>query len=284
MVVSQAIAPQIGLMVSPADMAAERLREARRTGQGCAPVRDLIGATDIDTAYDVQMIQLRIALGHGRTLIGSKIGLTSKAVQAQFGVYEPDFGVLLDHMLIPQNQLIDRATLIAPRIEAEVVFHLDADLDNTEASEADVINASDWIAPAFEIVDSRIADWDITITDTIADNASAGLVVLGAERTPTRSFGLDGLASVEVRVCRDGEQISTGTGVTCMGNPAVAMAWLARERARRGSPLKSGELVLSGALGPMVGVDTDGRFTADFGDFGSVSTTFGSQLDKQDDL
>jgi 2-keto-4-pentenoate hydratase len=276
MVVSCLIAPHIDLVSTPAEIAAERLREARRTGKGCAPVRDLIGATDIDAAYDVQMIQVQTALGRGRELIGSKVGLTAAAVQAQFGVHQPDFGVLFDHMLVRQGEPIDRATLIAPRIEAEVVFHLDTDLINEEISEVDVILGSDWVAPAFEIVDSRIVDWDLTITDTIADNASSGLFVIGADRTPTRELGLDGLASLRMRMRQDGRQVSEGTGIACLGNPALATAWLARELTRRGMPLRKGDLVLSGALGPMVAVTTDCTFSADFGDFGTVSATFGT--------
>jgi len=263
-------------MVVPtqAPAAAERLRCARQERLGCAPVRDLIGIDDLDLAYEVQQIQVRAALDRGRRLIGRKIGLTSPAVQAQFGVHQPDFGVLFDHMWMQQGRAIDRATLIAPRIEAEIAFHLAEDLDGREVSASDVVAASDWVAPAFEIVDSRIANWDITITDTIADNASAGLFVLGEDRMDASQLGLAGLESVQVTVRRDGTEVSSGTGEACMGNPAFAMAWLANELAGRGTPLRSGDLVLSGALGPMVAVDRDCTFSADFGLFGAVRAIF----------
>jgi 2-keto-4-pentenoate hydratase len=234
--------------LDPVHAAEARLRAASCVHIACAPVRDLIGEDDQDAAYAVQALGIARRLTEGGRIVGRKIGLTSPPVQAQFGVHTPDYGVLLDDMVVADREPLDLARFLQPRVEAEVAFVLGRDLDSPTTHVADVLRATEFVLPAIEVVDSRIAGWDIRITDTIADNASSGAVALGT--TPRRLDGLD-LPAVGMRLDRDGEPVSTGSGAACLGSPVTAVAWLARAVARRGRPLRAGEVVLSGALGPM---------------------------------
>lgn len=226
-----------------------RLQQAIDSGIPCAPVRDLIGETDQDAAYDVQSRALARRIAAGRRVVGRKIGLTSPAVQQQLGVDSPDYGVLLDDMMFADREPIDLSRFLHAKVEAEVAFVLHSDLDSPTTHVADVLRATEFVLPAIEIVDSRIADWDIRITDTIADNASSGAVVLGT--TPRSLDGFD-LTELGMSLEVDGDVVSTGSGAACLGSPVIAVAWLARAVARRGNPLRAGEVILSGALGPMV--------------------------------
>ncbi|GAA1965349.1 2-keto-4-pentenoate hydratase [Agromyces allii] len=256
---------------SPAVRAAdERLRLAAASGTACAPVRDLIGDTDQDAAYAVQSLGIERRLADGRRIVGRKIGLTSPAVQAQFGVFSPDYGVLLDDMILGDREPLDLSRFLQPRVEAEVAFVLGRDLDSPTTHVADVIRATEFVLPAIEVVDSRIAGWDIRIADTIADNASSGAVVLGT--TPRSLDGLD-LTSVGMSLDRDGEPVSTGSGAACLGSPVIAVAWLARAVAGHGRPLRAGEIILSGALGPMVAASA-GVYRARLDGLGDVHADF----------
>lgn len=257
--------------MSPIDQAAKRLAEARRSGVACAPIRDLIGEISQDDAYAVQEKYLAAERAAGSRIVGRKIGLTSQAVQQQFGVAQPDFGVLFDHMIHGSSEPIDLGSLLQPRVEGEIAFVLSRDLDSPTTTVAEVLRATDYVLPAIEIVDSRIAGWDIRITDTIADNASSGAVVLGT--TPYSLTGLD-LGDVGMVLEHQGDPVSVGAGSACLGSPVNAVAWLAREVARRGSPLKAGEIVLSGALGPMVGVGGTGRYRMSLSGMGRVDAVF----------
>jgi 2-keto-4-pentenoate hydratase len=247
--------------------AADRLVAARTGTTPCAPVRDLLGDSDVDAAYAVQERLLERRLAAGERLVGRKIGLTSPAVQAQLGVTRPDFGPLLDTMVRADTEQVRRAEFLQPRVEGEVAFVLGADLDDPRSTVVDVLRATEFLLPAIEIVDSRIAGWDIAITDTIADDASAGAVVLGT--TPMSPRGLD-LTEVALALEHDGELVSSGVGAACLGSPVLAVAWLARECARRGRPLRAGDLVLSGALGPMAGLDRSGCYRAELSGLGHV--------------
>lgn len=251
--------------------AATRIQNAYASKQGCAPVRDLIGEDDLDAAYAVQRRLTATRLAEGRSIVGRKIGLTSPVVQQQFGVDTPDYGVLFDDMVFTDGQNVDLADFISPRIEGEVAFVLEHDLPSPHTTIVDVLRATAFVLPAFEIVDSRIAGWDIRITDTIADNASSGAIVLG-----TTGFDLMGLDLTEVGMVieRAGEPVSTGAGVACLGSPVTAVAWLAREVARRGDPLRAGEVILSGALGAMVPVTEAGRYRLRLSGLGDVEVTF----------
>ncbi|QUQ63487.1 2-keto-4-pentenoate hydratase [Kutzneria sp. CA-103260] len=250
--------------------AADRLKRAAETGQPCAPVRDLIGEHDIDAAYAVQEL-LTAQRAATTRVVGRKIGLTSDSVRSQFGVYQPDFGTLFADMGYATGEAVPLGRLLQPRVEAEIAFVLGRDIDLSDASVTDVIRATDFVVAAIEIVDSRVDGWDIRITDTVADNASSGLYTLGC--TPFSLNGLD-LAQVGMVVEHDGEPVSVGSGAACMANPIVAVAWLAREVARRGAPLRAGEVVLSGALGPMVKVTAPGVFTARLDGLGKVQAVF----------
>lgn len=249
-----------------------RLRAVHETGVPCAPVRDLIG-DDQDAAYAVQSLGTARRLAAGHRLVGRKIGLTSPAVQAQFGVYTPDYGALFDDMIAADRELLDLGRFLQPRVEAEVAFVLGRDLDSPSSNIADVLRATEFVLPAIEVVDSRIAGWDIRIADTIADNASSGAVVLGT--TPRTLDGLD-LTDMGMSLEHAGEVLSTGSGAACLGSPVIAVAWLARTAARHGSPLRAGEVVLSGALGPMVAVSNPGVFRARIDGLGEVRAVFGS--------
>lgn len=248
----------------------ERLRRAAETGRPCAPVRDLLGETDQDAAYAVQSLGIGRRVAEGRRVVGRKIGLTSPAVQAQFGVYSPDYGVLLDDMIVADREPLDIGRFLQPRVEAEVAFVLGRDLESPTTHVADVLRATDFVLPAIEIVDSRVTGWDIRITDTIADNASSGAVVLGT--TPRRLDGLD-LTELGMTLDRDGEPVSTGSGAACLGSPVIAVAWLARAVAAHGQPLRAGEVILSGALGPMMSA-TAGVYRARLEGLGEVRVDF----------
>jgi 2-keto-4-pentenoate hydratase len=251
--------------------AADQLQEAIDTGRPCAPVRDLIGEHDIDAAYAVQEILTSTRLAAGAATVGRKIGLTSDSVRGQLGVSQPDFGTLFSDMGYATGEPVPLSRLLQPRVEAEIAFVLDKDIDNPHASVTDVLRATDFVVAAVEIVDSRVDGWDIRIADTVADNASSGLYTLGC--TPFSLTGLD-LAQVGMVLEHEGEPGSVGCGAACMANPVVAVAWLAREVARRGNPLRAGEVVLSGALGPMIPVKAPGVYTARLDGLGEVQTVF----------
>lgn len=232
-----------------------------------APIREHFAAGDVASAYAIQQIQVAEWQATGRRPVGRKIGLTNKAVQAQLGVGEPDYGYLFADMVYGDGDEVPFSRLQQPRVEAEIAFLLKEDLPYHDASVADVVRAIDWVLPSIEIVGSRIAGWDIRIVDTIADNASSGLLALGG---PARR--LDGLDLVEcaMSLSVNGKVVSTGWGRDCLGGPLNAVAWLARRAASFGEPLRAGELILSGALGPMVGVQAGDRVEASIDGIGRV--------------
>jgi 2-keto-4-pentenoate hydratase len=257
-----------------ASEALERLAAARATGRPCPPVRTLLPPRDIDTAYAVQTAWVTGQVATGAGVVGRKIGLTNPAVQAQLGVDQPDFGTLLSTMDCPPGEPIDTGRLLQPKIEAEVAFVLARDLDTPDIGPDDVLAATASVVAALEIVDSRIADWDISIVDTVADNASSGLFTLGREHRAPRDLDL---AACRMRLWCDGEEVSTGSGAACLGHPAVAVAWLAATAWSYGQPLRAGEVVLSGALGPMVQVRAGDRFMAEIDGLGTVTALFSGE-------
>jgi 2-keto-4-pentenoate hydratase len=253
---------------------AERLRAASASGVACAPVRDQLGLTDLRTAYAVQQLNLAALESAGQRPVGRKIGLTSTAVQTQLGVDQPDFGTLLDEMQVNNGGTVGAGQLLQPKVEAEVAFVLGADLDEDITSTDQLLPAIESVVASIEIVDSRIANWDIKITDTIADNASSGMFVLGS-RTPLGDLDLVG---VEMSMTVNGEVRSTGAGADCMGNPLIALMWLARTARELGNPLRKGDVVLSGALGPMVAVIPGDKVHATISGLGSVEVSFARAL------
>lgn len=258
---------------SRVENAAERLSTAATTRTPCAPIRDLLGETDIDLAYQVQQRlvgeRLRTAAAE---VVGRKIGLTSPAVQRQLGVDQPDFGVLFDDMDVSPFETVPFDRLLQPKVEAEVAFVLGADLDAPHLDLPAVRAAVAYATAALEIVDSRVAGWDITITDTVADNASSGLFVLGDRKVPLTEF-----EPVEVSMAMhiDGELASEGTGAACLGDPLHALLWLARTAQTFGNPLRAGQVILSGALGPMTPVRPGASVRAELSTLGTVSVVFG---------
>ncbi len=257
--------------------ASERLLEAAASGVPCDPVRELIGETDVEAAYAVQERLTAARLAAGATVVGRKIGLTSKAVQAQIGVDQPDFGVLFDDMGYAEGDVVPMSRLLQPKAEAEIAFVLKDDLAEGDLDVAQVRAAVDHAVASLEIVDSRVAGWNIRFGDTVADNASSGLYVLGSEpRTLDEVEPVD----VEMTMHINGEQVSTGTGAACLGDPLNALAWLARTARDFGEPLRAGQVVLSGALGPMADVRPGDVVTAQISGLGSVTARFSGEDDQ----
>ena len=236
-----------------------------------APLTDSHPDMALDDAYRIQMrmIERRLAAG-GRSerVVGKKIGVTSKAVMDMLDVRQPDFGHLLASMTLPEGEPLPMHRLIAPRAEGELAFILAKDLTGPGVTAAQVLEATEYVAPCFEIVDSRIRDWKIRIQDTIADNASSGMFVVGsAIADPSR---LD-LSLVGMTVLRNGEIVGTGAGAAALGNPAQAVAWLANTMGALGIPLKAGEIILSGALSALVPLTPGDVLSMTIGGVGSVS-------------
>ncbi|GAA3696930.1 2-keto-4-pentenoate hydratase [Nonomuraea antimicrobica] len=256
--------------------AADRLAEAARTGRPCAPIRDLV-STAAD-GYAVQEIHTRRALGAGRRPVGRKIGLTNPLIQQQLGIDQPDFGMLFADMSYSDGLPIPLDRFLQPKVEAEIALVFGADLLGGPFTVADVIRAVDFVLPAVEIADSRILDWDITLADTIADNASAGAFVLGG--TPVSLRGLD-LRAAGMTMTRGGQggqggqEVSTGSGEACLGHPLNAAVWLATRLGHSEHALRAGDVVLTGALGPVAPVEPGDVFEARIEGLGSVRAVFG---------
>ena len=251
--------------------AVERLQVAAARRVPCRPVRDLIGADDLELAYAVQQRIAGSRLAAGAQVVGRKIGLTSPAVQRQLGVDRPDFGVLFDDMDVSALDVVPSDRLLQPKAEAEVAFVLRDDLADGPLDAAQVRAAVGSAAAALEIVDSRIVGWDITFGDTVADNASSGLFVLGQERLSLEEFEP---VTATMQMFLDDELVSEGDGAACLGDPLLALAWLARTAREVGDPLRAGEVVLSGALGPMVATPPGSRVRAEITGLGTVEAIF----------
>ncbi|WP_051468312.1 2-keto-4-pentenoate hydratase [Actinomadura oligospora] len=266
-----------GTAGSAVERAADRILAAYASGTPCEPVRDLVATPD--EAYAVQERLTTRWLGEGRRLVGRKIGLTSEAVQRQLGVDTPDFGMLFADMAVPDGAEIPAGAVMQARAEAEVALVLEHDLTHERHTVADLLRATAFALPAIEVVGSRIRDWDITLADTVADNASCGMYALGSR--PVR------LADVDLRLAgmvleRRGEQVSTGTGTACLGHPLNAALWLADMLVRVGRPLRAGDTVLTGALGPMAAVAPGDVLEARIDGLGDVRVAFQKESAKED--
>jgi 2-keto-4-pentenoate hydratase len=251
--------------------AARQLRTAAATGTPIGPVRDMLSDGGIAAAYAAQEINTRHGLENGRRLVGRKIGLTSHAVQQQLGVDQPDYGMLFADMEVVEGAPVPAKRLLQPKVEAEIAFVIGRDLEQPDLTVTELLRGIEFVLPAIEIVDSRVANWGIQITDTIADNASSGLYVLGA--VPRKLDGLD-LRQCGMVMERRGDPISVGAGVACLGSPISAALWLAQVMAQSGRPLGPGNVILSGALGPMVGVEQGDVVEARIQDLGTVTAIF----------
>ena len=256
---------------------ADRLWQAEHTNQPIPAIRDEItalGGDSIAIAYAVQqnITARRLKLGH--RLVGRKIGLTSVAVQKQLGVDSPDFGALFADMAVGDGEEIAWNRLQQPKAEAEIALVLERDLVHERHTVADIISATAYAVASIEVVGSRISNWDIRLVDTVADNASSSMFVLGTR--PVQLSKLD-LTGCGMRMDCRGEPVSVGVGAACLGNPLNAAVWLANTMVRMGTPLKAGDVVMTGALGPMAVAKPGDVFTAQIEGLGSVSAVFGAQ-------
>lgn len=255
---------------------AQALRSAELSKTAIAPIHPKLGDenADVDIAYAVQEINTVRALSEGRRLVGRKIGLTSVAVQKQLGVDSPDFGMLFADMAFGDGEVIPAGLLIQPKVEAEIALVINQDLTKQKHTYADIISSTEYALPAIEIVDSRIENWKISLIDTVADNASSAAFVLGSR--PIKLENLD-LVNCKMIMTRDDEVVSQGVGQACLSNPLNAAVWLADEMVRRGRPLLSGDIVLTGALGPMVVAYPGDEFKVEIEGFGSVTAAFAAE-------
>jgi 2-oxopent-4-enoate/cis-2-oxohex-4-enoate hydratase len=236
-----------------------------------APLTDRAADIGIEDAYRIQQHMVGRRLAQGETVVGRKIGLTSKVVQTMLNVQQPDFGVLLSGMAFNDGDSVPADTLIQPRAEGEIAFLLKRDLKGPGVTALDVLTATEGVMPCFEIVDSRIRDWKIKIQDTVADNASCGVFVLGDRLVDPRTLDLKLCGMV---LEKNGEVAGTGAGAAALGSPLNAVAWLANTLGRLGIGLKAGEIVLSGALAPLVPVKKGDSLRMAVGGLGSCSVRF----------
>jgi 2-oxopent-4-enoate/cis-2-oxohex-4-enoate hydratase len=254
------------------DSLAAELYSALRERRTVAPLRSRGLDLEIDDAYAISLGILERRLKDGERVVGKKIGVTSKPVQDMLGVHQPDFGFLTDRMWIANGDTVRIAeSMIQPRAEAEIALILRASLKGPGVTPADVLEATEAIAPCFEIVDSRISNWDIRIVDTIADNASCGVFVLGAARGDPRKLDLAGL---KASVRKNGQPLSEGLGAAVQGSPLASVAWLANTLGRYGVTLDAGEVILSGSLVPLEPAKPGDRFDVDLTGVGTASISF----------
>lgn len=225
----------------------------------------------VEDAYRIQLESITMKLAQGRKVIGKKIGLTSKGMQKLLGVNEPDYGHLLDNMLLLEGESCQRQELLLPKVEGELAFVLKDTLKGPGVTIADVYRATEGVMPAFEIVDSRIRDWKIKLADTIADNGSSARLVLGSRLVPVQDLDLRLIGMV---LEKNGEMVSTGTGAEVWGHPAAAVAWLANKLAEFDIALEAGEIILSGAVTAAEVAESGDVFTLSFDGLGSLNLKF----------
>jgi len=250
---------------------ATHLNNAWETGEGVQPITALDPELSIDEAYHIQLHTIEENVKQGQTITGKKIGLTSKAMQEMLGVDEPDYGHLLDQMEVENGGTISFKDVLQPKVEGELAFILKEDLIGPNVTTWDVLQATDAVVPALEIVDSRIKDWKITLEDTVADNASSGLYVLGGR--PKKLADID-IKQIGMTLHKNNELQNTGVGAAALGDPAKCVAWLANKLAAYDISLKAGEVILSGALSAAVEAEPGDEFYAKFAEFGEVRIAF----------
>jgi 2-oxopent-4-enoate/cis-2-oxohex-4-enoate hydratase len=255
-------------MVDHAALGAE-LHAALRSRRTVPPLRGRVDGITIEDAYLISRQILELRLAEGEVVVGKKIGVTSPAVQDFLGVHQPDFGYLTDAMVF-DGQMPISELMIQPKAEGEIAFRLSKDLRGPGVTPEDVLAATAEVHPCFEVVDSRIADWDIKIMDTVADNASSGAFVIGPGTPPD---GID-FAALHMRVTKNGASLSEGLGSAALGSPLNCVAWLANTLGGFGVPLLAGEIILSGSLVPLEPVTAGDVMRADVGGLGSVEVQF----------
>jgi len=253
------------------DSIAEQLRQASKTGQLISPIREVIGINNLDSAYKIQTQNINLRVDAGARIVGRKIGLTSKVVQKQLGVDQPDFGALLNTMEVLNGDEIPWNELHQPKVEAEIAFVLAKDITDPTITSHELISSIDYALPSIEIVGSRIADWNIKITDTIADNASASHYVLGHRPVKLSDFDM---INCKMQMTKNNEIVSEGSGAACLGSPLNATMWLAKTMIKNGNPLRAGDVILTGAVGPMATVQQGDKVVAEIEGLGMVSVSF----------
>ncbi|KIL35825.1 2-keto-4-pentenoate hydratase [Cohnella kolymensis] len=258
-------------MTDKAAQFAEHLEKAVVSGKGVEPLTALDPELTIQDAYQVQLHTIDKKVQAGSKIVGKKIGLTSLAMQKLLGVDQPDYGHLLDDMVVHNGGEVPFHRVLQPKVEAEIAFVLKKDLIGPRVSALDVLLATDYVVAALEIVDSRVADWKIKLQDTVADNASSGLYVLGDKRVKPDAVDLSMVGSV---LYKNGEMMNTGVGAAALGHPATCVAWLANKLFEFGITLKAGEVILSGALSAAVNAEPGDRFSARLAHLGEVSVSF----------
>ena len=250
----------------------DSLYQALRSNSVIDPITNQYPDMTIEDAYAVQKRMIDRRVQDGEVIVGKKIGVTSRAVMNMLGVYQPDFGYLLDGMFIEEGQTIPMDEMIAPRAEGEIAFILKRDLMGPGLTPAEVLRATDCVMACFEIVDSRIQDWRIKIQDTVADNASCGVYALGSVLGDPRKLDL-GLCGMVVE--KNGQVVATGAGAAALGHPANAIAWLGNTLGRRGIGLKAGEVILSGSLAPLIPVQKGDHLRCTIAGMGHCNIRFG---------
>lgn len=250
---------------------ADSLAEAERTRSPVPPLRETYAGLDVIDAYEIQLLNIRRRLEVGESVLGHKVGLSSKAMQDMMGVDEPDYGHLLSDMALAEDTPVSVSRYCMPRVEVEVAFVLGATLPGAECTEDDVLAATEYVAPSIELIDSRIRGWDIKIGDTIADNASSAGFVLGADRVKPADIDL---LTIEARLLRGGEEVAAGRSDAVLGNPVVAVAWLARKVASFGVTLEAGHVIMPGSVHRAIDVHPGDEFEAVLDGLGSVRLSF----------
>ncbi|MDS9471409.1 2-keto-4-pentenoate hydratase [Sporosarcina pasteurii] len=250
---------------------AKQLLVAEETLIGTSPLTSEDQNLTVEEAYAIQLENIERKVAQGQTIVGKKIGLTSKAMQDLLGVDEPDYGHLLDSMVVENGNAVPKDKVLQPRVEGEIAFVLKEDLKGPNVTTLDVLQATDYILPAIEVVDSRVKDWKIKLEDTIADNASSAFYALGGK--PVKIEDVD-LELVGMVLLKNGKLVNTGVGAAALGNPAQCVAWLANRLADFDIPLRKGEVILSGALSAAVDAEEGDTFTARFAHLGEVSIHF----------
>lgn len=259
-----------------ASVVAEALRDAHKNKKAIDPIAPMIDEAP-EAAYAVQEENTRYWIESGRRLSGRKIGLTSKVVQTQLGVDKPDYGMLFSDMEFVDGDILPTDRLIAPKAEAEVAFVFGKDITTEMVTAVELMSAIEYCVPAIEIVDSRIRDWKINFLDTVADNASSGLYTIGTQ--PIALSTID-LPRLRMRMTLDDEPVSEGLGSACLGNPLIALRWLARTMTELGRPILAGDVVLSGALGPMAPILPGQRLDLEIEGLGRISNTTSANVDQ----
>ncbi|MGK8507519.1 2-keto-4-pentenoate hydratase [Nocardia asiatica] len=250
---------------------AANLAEAERSRTPLSPLTAAHPQIDVVDAYAIQLINIRRRVRNGARVVGHKVGLSSKAMQQMMGVDEPDYGHLLDDMLVSADEPVPAGRYLYPRVEVEVAFLLGADLPGAQCTEADVLAATTAVAPAIELIDSRIENWAIQLCDTIADNASSAGYVLGSERVAPADIDITAIDAV---LTRNGEVVAEGRSDAVLGDPVTAVAWLARKVASFGVRLRAGDVVLPGSCTKAIDARPGDEFVARFAGLGSVRLAF----------